>query len=187
MAAADHLSEFIKQAGFYDLHSHTYKRLSGLYGAQDIKAVFGNLGEDPNYHVINEHIKKRTGEIPPEREQFRYITHPKTTVPWDRAQKGSYDQELVEHTVRKSRNEDIGDFDPRLLSANQPHILSAGVRHYLTNQPELYADKENVGNQLPFVYVKKGTGQGIILAGHHRATAALLKGKPLRARTVLGE
>lgn len=187
MAAHEHLSDFIKKTGYYDLHSQTYQRVNSLYGAKDIKTLFGNLGEDPNFHAINEHIKRRTGSIPPEREQYRYITHPKTTVPWDRAQKGSFDKELVERTIAKPRNEDIEEFDPRLLSANQPHILSAGVRHYMTNEPGLFADKENAGNQLPFVYVKKDTGQGIILAGHHRAAAALLRGGTLRARTVKGE
>lgn len=191
MAAHEHLSQFIKDAGFYDLHSQTYQRLNELHGSNDIHKLFGNLGEDPMFHTINEHIRKRTGSIPPEREAFRVLTHATTTVPWDRFAKTKesavYDKELVDRTINLPRNENVEEFDPRLLTANQPHILSSGVRHYMTNQPSLYADKGQVGNQLPFVYVKKDTGQGIILAGHHRATAALLKGQPLRARTVIGE
>lgn len=191
MAAHQHLSQFIKDAGFYDLHSQSYQKLNSLHGSNDIHALFGNLGEDPTFNAVNEHIKKRTGSVPPEREAYRYATQAKTTVPWDRFAKSKegagYDKELVDRTINRPRNENVEEFDPRLLTANQPHILSAGVRHYMTNQPSLYADKENVGNQLPFVYVKKDTGQGIILAGHHRATAALLKGQPLRARTVQGE
>jgi len=191
MSAHQHLTQHIKDLGFYDLHSKRYESLNKVYGSRDIHSIFGNLGEDPNFEKINEHIIKRTGSLPADREQYRYATSPTAPVPWDRAarskEKPLYDAELVKHTVQKARNEDIAEFDPRTLSANQPAITSSGVRHYLNNESGLFADKGDVGNQIPFVYVKRDTGQGIILAGHHRAAAALLRGKPLRARGVIGE
>ena len=45
------------------------------------------------------------------------------------------------------------------------------------------ADPHSVGNKYPTVYVRP-SGQWDILSGHHRATAALLKGEALRARVI---
>ena len=191
MAAHQHLTQHIKDLGYYDLHSQRYEKVNKVFGTRDIHNLFGNLGEDPNFEKINEHMIKRLGALPPDREQYRYMTAPTAPVPWERAarskEKPLYDAELVGRTIQKSRNEDIAEFDPRQLSANQPAITSSGVRHYLNNESGLFADKGDVGNQSPFVYVKRDTGQGIILAGHHRAAAALLRGKPLRARGGIGE
>jgi hypothetical protein len=191
MAAHTSLSDFVKEGGYYDLHSKRYESLNKMYGSRDIHSIFGNLGQDPNFEKINEHMIKRLGALPPDREQYRFMTAQTAPVPWDRAARSKespvYDAELVSRTVQKARNEDIQEFDPRMLTANQPAVTSSGVRHYLNNESGLYADKGDAGNQIPFVYVKKETGQGIILAGHHRAAAALLRGKPLRARGVIGE
>jgi len=51
---------------------------------------------------------------------------------------------------------------------------------------ETYADKDNIGNQMPVVY-NKSNGQNVLLSGHHRAQAALLQGRQFDARQVYGD
>ena len=77
-------------------------------------------------------------------------------------------------------NPPTADFDPGDLRSTQPMVTRGGVKHYMDNPDSLFSDQNNAGNQMPVVYSKLD-GQHIILSGHHRATAALLQGKPLTA------
>ena len=54
---------------------------------------------------------------------------------------------------------------------------------------QTFADQHNIGNRYPFVYSRTREGgevDHLLLAGHHRAASALLKGEPLMARHVEG-
>jgi hypothetical protein len=53
-------------------------------------------------------------------------------------------------------------------------------------QGTTYADHHDPGNADPVVLVRERDGAHLLLAGHHRATAALLRGVPLLARVVGG-
>jgi len=70
-----------------------------------------------------------------------------------------------------------------------PPVL-VGVVHYLgtvfREQGTTYADHNDPGNADPVVLVRERDGAHLLLAGHHRATAALLRGVPLLARLVGG-
>lgn len=122
-------------------------------------------------------------------------TADKRPSPWPQAGRSKhvkdYDQDLVTNELRGKPN--LVDIDPRMLHSTQPSIHRPGVQHYLGDDykrtGETYGDKGNLGNQWPLVYSRQnptGPTQHIILAGHHRAGAALLKGEPLRARHVEG-
>lgn len=112
-------------------------------------------------------------------------------TPWPKAgrrkDRDDYDKTLVRNEL--SGPPHLEDVDPRILSATQGGLQRPALMHYMgldhrqTSEP--YADKGNAGNKYPFVY-KREDGTNMILSGHHRATAALLKGEPLRARVVSG-
>ena len=78
--------------------------------------------------------------------------------------------------------------DPRWLHMSQSSVTSSGVGYYLGDEwkrgGETYADQGKAGNKHPLVYEHSGLGQRIILAGHHRAAAALAEGRPLHALVV---
>lgn len=84
----------------------------------------------------------------------------------------------------------LQDVDPRNLMATQGSVTRAGVEHYLGQQfhqkQELFADQHNLGNQHPTVYQRERDNGQLLLSGHHRATAALLRGQPLAARVIHG-
>lgn len=119
-----------------------------------------------------------------------------TQAPFPRAgqrkDRHMYDQEAVNKHL--SNPPELQDVDPRTLHSTQPAITRAGVRHYLSGEYEksgtTYADQGNVGNRFPVVYRRSREGTDVaddlLLSGHHRATAALIKGQPLRARVVEG-
>jgi hypothetical protein len=113
---------------------------------------------------------------------------PATMAPWPTASrmKGEpvFDRERVSEALQAPV--ELHEFDPRNLHATQPRVLREHVAHYMEGDRydlagETSADKGDVGNQYPMVY-RKGNGQDAIIAGHHRATTALLRGEPLRAR-----
>lgn len=118
---------------------------------------------------------------------------PKAIVPWPAGGRSKtepkYDKAAVTaELIRQPRTVDI---DPRVLSAGQPHVVRAGVEHYLGDTFErtgqTFADQGNVGNQFPFVVTKHGdtdNPEHLIISGHHRATAALLQGKKLTTRWI---
>ncbi|MGZ0220071.1 MAG: hypothetical protein ACKVIY_13775 [Acidimicrobiales bacterium] len=79
--------------------------------------------------------------------------------------------------------------DPRQLSSTQPSVTAPGVDFYLTHRyrqtGDTFQGDRDRGNRLPLIYVRD-RGEALILAGHHRATAALLQGRPLEAIVVTG-
>jgi len=81
----------------------------------------------------------------------------------------------------------LADLDPRTLFASQPYVLRHHVEHYLTGLWErngtTSANQAEAANRYPLVHVDDA-GHHIIFGGHHRATAALLEGRALRARIV---
>lgn len=82
------------------------------------------------------------------------------------------------------------DIDPRTVQASQPGLQGAAIRHYLTvpyeATGELFDKTRNASNDWPVVFKDVGSGELIVLQGHHRTTAALLAGRLVRARVVLG-
>jgi hypothetical protein len=80
--------------------------------------------------------------------------------------------------------------NPRQLRATQGGLDREGVVHYLGTvfheQGLTYADHDDPGNTDPVVLVRERDGAHLLLAGHHRATVALLRGVPLLARVVGG-
>lgn len=82
----------------------------------------------------------------------------------------------------------VAQVDPRELHSNQGSLTRDGVAYYL-HSPEYnrtgrtYADQDQAGNQHPVV-LRRTNGRHVILSGHHRAAAALLKGQPLTAAVV---
>lgn len=99
-----------------------------------------------------------------------------------------YDPQVVQAAIRENPPA-LVDVDPRTLSATQTHVTKGGVQFYegdTYNQTgETYADQHRESNRHPIIYTREnpltGGEENLILAGHHRATAALLAGRPLRA------
>lgn len=120
---------------------------------------------------------------------------PISAVPWERNSRRKDRQDYDKGLVHAELSRPVGgasglvDIDPRTLRATQPSVTRAGVEHYLGGQwektGETFADHSNVGNRYPFVYARED-GQNLLLSGHHRASAALLQGRPLRARRIEG-
>ena len=81
----------------------------------------------------------------------------------------------------------VVDLDPRVLRATQSWVVRHHVAHYLTDEWErtgtTSADRGRTINRWPLVHVD-AAGQHILFGGHHRATAALLQARPLRARVL---
>ncbi|MEZ5281766.1 MAG: hypothetical protein R2770_14995 [Acidimicrobiales bacterium] len=115
---------------------------------------------------------------------------PLLPVPFPRAQRSkrlrSYAPEVVASAIRSARTTTI---DPRKLSATQPWVTTPGVHFYLgehyPTKGDTYQADLDPGNRLPLVYVRDGE-EALILAGHHRATVALVRGEPLEALVVNG-
>lgn len=115
---------------------------------------------------------------------------PVTPTPWPRAardkRRPSFDEGLVEAAVRSPH---LRDVDPSALHSTQPGITRQGVDYYMGSRyeqtGETFADKAEPGNRYPVVYARED-GQNLILSGHHRAAAALLSGRQLRANLVEG-
>lgn len=113
-------------------------------------------------------------------------TAPVGAVPWapagGRIGRKPFDQTLVAAALNKKQQPE--PVDPRDLRSTQGHLVRAGVKHYLSGAEGLYADEHNPGNKNPVVYDREGTH--IILSGHHRAAAALLRGEQFHAVVVHG-
>lgn len=87
----------------------------------------------------------------------------------------------------------MDDIDPRDLKGTQPSVTRQAADHYMKNDyrknPGTFADQGNPGNTHPFVYSRHGPGDRvdhILLSGHHRALADLLKGRKTRAIHIHG-
>lgn len=123
---------------------------------------------------------------------------PRSTVPWRQAGRSKthmdYDPDVVKKAITSPPN--VQDIDPRHLRATQPMVTRPGVDYYL-NDPtyketgETFADKSNEGNRFPTVYRRPTMAdptqtEDVLLTGHHRATADLLRGRPTRGRIITG-
>lgn len=117
---------------------------------------------------------------------------PTTVVPWPsggrRKAATDYDASLVRLCLTQPPW--LDEIDPRRLWATQPGITHAGVEYYL-NDPRYrrlgrtYADREKLSNAYPLIY-RRDDGQNLILGGHHRSAAALLRGSPVLALITSG-
>lgn len=140
------------------------------------------------------------------RDQFRHVhelhgagtvevafgDHPKTVAPWPRGPRTKtnprgYDKDRV--TAELQTPPRLHAYDPRQLHATQNEVTREGVSHYLGRQFNVegatFRDHDNPGNAYPVVYEKE-SGHRLLLSGHHRAMASLLRGEDLLARRVQG-
>lgn len=123
---------------------------------------------------------------------------PTTSTPWRSA--GGLKSDFSE-PYRSARQEairkvlqappELHEVDPRELNSSQPSVTRSGVKHYLSDDQwhltgQTFADRNNVGNRYPTIYRRARDQNNIILSGHHRAVAALMRGRPLQARIVEG-
>lgn len=114
-------------------------------------------------------------------------------APWpgigQRKHQRTYDADLVWLVITDPDKQRLREFDPADLRANQPSVIRDGVAYYLTDRYRVtgktYADFNKPSNRLPFLYLRDD-GSNLILAGHHRAAAALLTGQPLVALWIEG-
>lgn len=113
---------------------------------------------------------------------------PKQIAPWPAAGRTKsnprgYDPNLVQKALSNPAPH-MRDMDPRNLHATQPWVTQEGVSHYMGTEYQrtgkTFADQHVEGNRFPVVYTDD-RGRNKLLSGHHRATAALLQGKQLRA------
>ena len=126
---------------------------------------------------------------------------PVQPAPWPRAGRSKarqdYDPEIVKSALMSSPQ--LQYVDPRNLRSTQPSVTAPGVQHYVDNPAwhqtgETYADQGNPGNRNPVVYnrhetwppTEGGKVEPMLLSGHHRGTAALLRGEQLPAIVVDG-
>lgn len=191
--AREHLSD--AQLGeIYEQHAGLVTpRAQRAYGTNSIYGLFSKQGENPLFERYGKPAAIQRGVDP---EEYRYSIADKDLIPWERATMGTrsrpipYEKGLVHAELeRPIRSANVREFDPRHVLGSQPSIVAHITRHYLEggrNAP-IHSDQENVGNQMPFVYVHRNTGELRLLTGHHRASAALLRGEPLVARYTIGE
>jgi hypothetical protein len=117
---------------------------------------------------------------------------PRTVVPWKSATlakgRAASDREVI-RSILASRVV-LTEVDPTCLRASQPFILLEHVRYYLGLEWEhtgrTSADGSSALNRFPLVLPDQ-RGSLRIVAGHHRAAAALITGRPLLARTRAGD
>ena len=113
-----------------------------------------------------------------------------TNTPWPSAgrQKNApaYDRDKV-HAALSNPSAHMTEMDPRDLHANQGSVTREGVNYYMGDQyrktGQTFADMNQAGNRFPVVY-SHASGVNRIISGHHRATAALLRGEQFRAINV---
>lgn len=113
---------------------------------------------------------------------------PKVMTPWPKAgstkanPKG-FDQSRVDSAV-SNPSEHLRQMDPRSLHATQPWVTHGGTSYYMSDEyrksGRTFADQNQAGNQFPVVYTDT-QGRNKLLSGHHRATAALLRGEQFQA------
>jgi hypothetical protein len=114
-----------------------------------------------------------------------------TCAPWPKAggTKGTppWNQEQVSRAISSPNVEHV---DPRALHSTQAEVTLAGVNYYLTDEYKrtgrTFADIDKPGNRMPMVYTDC-SGRNKLLAGHHRATAALINGTQFQANVVRQE
>jgi hypothetical protein len=128
-----------------------------------------------------------TGDLKPAFGEASKVMTPFTQT-IQRKAKLHYDKALV-HQAITDPDHPVEKVDTRNLESTQPDVTRAGVEHYMgddyARKGMLYSDHSQVGNQVPVVY-HWDDGHQILLSGHHRATAAFLRGEPLEAKVVQG-
>lgn len=147
---------------------------------------------------------RRTGEVSETLERLHgagpaglermFGEHSDAGTPWPRAGRSKRVQDYEKDKVTQALISEpkLEDIDPRTLHSTQGSITRPGVKHYL-DKPSVeasYSDPHNPGNKYPVVYSrhdeKTGNTEHLLLSGHHRAAAALLRGEFLKARHVSG-
>jgi hypothetical protein len=142
--------------------SDQFKRVNRVFGSGDIDALTPGV----------------TGVTP-----WPSAAKSKKGFPFD---KGAVRDALTSPVSEKA----IGPQDPRQLHSTQPGLSRQGVEYYMGDEynqtGRTFADQNNVGNTRPVVY-HKGDGRNLLLSGHHRAGAALLRGEQFNAQHVFGD
>ena len=117
--------------------------------------------------------------------------HAKQVAPWPKAgatksNPRGYDPDLVQRAILNPQQH-MREMDPRSLHATQPWVTREGVSYYMGEEynrtGRTFKDMSEAGNRFPVVYTDV-QGRNRLLSGHHRATAALLKGEQFRAINV---
>lgn len=111
---------------------------------------------------------------------------PTTPAPWPRIGRTKgvpvYDEARVTAALSGPRH--LTETDPRNLHSNQSSVTRPGVQYYMGSDYQksgrTYADRGVAGNRNPVIW-RRSTGENVILSGHHRAAAALLRGEQFHA------
>lgn len=140
-------------------NTKTASKIDDLYGSNDIHKLFGGSPVIP--------------------APFPQANRSKS--------KKDYDPNIVARSMTHPHEFPIEDVDPRELHAMQPSITRPGVSHYMSPETKdtVFSPSHRPGNDVPRVYDRED-GQRLLLSGHHRGTAALLKGEPLKAMVIRG-
>ena len=117
-----------------------------------------------------------------------FTGHVQVPAPWPRAARRRHERTIDVSAVAAliAQPVDLVEVDPRGLHASQPWVVRHHASYYGTGEWErtgrTSADRHLELNQYPVVITDSG-GRRVIVAGHHRATAALIAGRPLLVRT----
>lgn len=155
-------------AKILDLPPPATSRAPELWGRNDLGLVFPDRGYGPS---------------------------PSALTPWPPAAKrrphGQFDPAPVRAALLDPPPTTL--VDPRSLHSTQPGLQYPAADYYLNDEAynetgRTFADGAQAGNRVPVVYRRPGPfgEQLLLLSGHHRGLAALLKGQPLEAVVVEG-
>lgn len=120
--------------------------------------------------------------------------NPTTPVPWPTAPRSrthrTANDELVYNAVTNPDRFETRAVDPRSLHATQPGLVRAATSHYMSGDyertGETYADQNNSGNRQPVVFHDLDSGRNVLMSGHHRGAAHLLRGEQFNVLWVPG-
>lgn len=162
---------------------------AGRPGGGRFMSIVGQVFEGASRSMVQERVDRLYGHgfdalFPDDR--------PIITAPWPSAGRRrdlqDYDKDLIREALLAPPV--LGYVDPRSLSATQPNVTREGVDYYYNDDAyqllgRTYEAGNNAGNRYPVIYIRED-GTNLILSGHHRAAAALLKGEPLEAIIIRG-
>lgn len=157
-----------------DMRDHNAAALLGVGDEIGRAALFGSAAKFEGRKVAAITMRPTTS-VP--------YAQGKANVDWDRTEKHNT-VPAVEVPVEQLTT----------IKASQPGIQHGALRHYLSQEqfggPEkskdVFAKNDGVSNNHPVFFENQDTGERVILSGHHRTTAALISGSPIRARVVRG-